>query len=69
MVAGRIIMGEKKRIFGSKISAFRGSTGRKSNTANPYLRWRDRENRIVEAVDSKRATEMVFRAGTGWVYV
>jgi len=57
------------RIFGSKISGLRGSTGRKAHTATPYLKWRDREMRIVEAVDSKRATEMVFRAGTGWVYV
>jgi len=62
-------MGEKKRIFGSKISAFRGSTGRKANTAIPYSLFRKKEMRIVEAVDSKRATEMVFRAGTGWVYV
>jgi len=57
------------RIYGSKISGLRGSTGRKAHTAIPYSLFRKKEMRIVEAVDSKRATEMIYRTGTGWVYV
>jgi len=59
----------KKCRYGSKKSAFPGSTGKKAQAAVPYSRFLNREKRIVEKLDSQPRHEgMIYRCGEGWIY-